>query len=76
MAISRRSAPKAATSLKTENGERPGRWVRGTRTQITLSVAPDLLRQVDTIARRKHLGQDALLTVWLGQKVEQENDRR
>jgi len=76
MAISKRSAQTAATSSKTGNGERAGSWVRGNRTQITLSIAPDLLRQVDTIAQRKHLSRAALLTVWLGEKVEQENDRR
>jgi len=51
-------------------------WVRGNRTQITLSIAPDLLRHVDTIAQRTHLSRAALLTVRLGEKVEQENDRR
>lgn len=55
--------------------EQAGRWVRGNRTQITLSIAPELLRQVDAIAQRKHLSRAALLTVWLGEKVEQEEER-
>ena len=47
----------------------------GNRTQITLSIAPDLLREVDAIAQRKHLSRAALLTVWLGEKVEQDKER-
>ena len=72
-----RSAPKPADPgekfiAKAEGGEHAVRWVRGNRTQITLSIAPDLLRQVDAIAQRKHLSRAALLTVWLGEKVQQE----
>jgi metal-responsive CopG/Arc/MetJ family transcriptional regulator len=52
--------------------EPTGRWVRGNRTQITLSIAPELLAQVDAIAQRKHLSRAALMTVWLGEKVEQD----
>lgn len=51
------------------------RWVRGNRTQITLSIAPELLAQVDAIAQRKHLSRAALMTVWLGEKVEQDEER-
>jgi hypothetical protein len=51
------------------------RWVRGNRTQTTLSIAAELLRQVDAIAQRKHLSGAALLTVWLGERVQQEEER-
>ena len=57
---------------KAEGGKQAARSVGGNRTQITLSIAPELLSQVDAIAHRKHLNRAALLTVWLGEKVEQE----
>ena len=46
---------------KAAGGEHAVRWVRGNRTQITLSIAPELLRQVDAIAQRRHLSRAALL---------------
>jgi hypothetical protein len=71
-----RSAPKPADAgekfiARAKGSEHAVRWVRGNRTQITVSIAPDLLRQVEAIAQRKHLSR-ALLTVWLGEKVQQE----
>ncbi len=68
MTMNKRSASKA----KAKNAAPTGRWVRGNRTQITLSIAPELLAQVDAIAQRKHLSRAALMTVWLGEKVEQD----
>ena len=53
----------------------PARWQRGNKTQITLSIAPELLEQVDEIARRKHLSRAALLTVWINDRLEQEQRR-
>jgi hypothetical protein len=50
-------------------GQHAVRWVRGNRTQITLSIAPDLLRQVDAIARRENLTRAALLTVWINDQL-------
>lgn len=41
------------------------RWQRGTRTQITLSIAPELLDRVDEVAQRKHLSRAALMTTVL-----------
>jgi hypothetical protein len=76
MAINKRAAPATDAGekfiAKAVGGEHAVRWVRGNRTQITLSIAPELLRQVDAIAHRRHLSRAALLTVWLGEKVEQE----
>jgi len=50
MAINKR-APAADAGEKfiaqAEAGQHAVRWVRGNRTQITLSIAPDLLRQVE-----------------------------
>ena len=50
-------------------GEHAVRWVRGNRTQITLSIAPDLLRQVDEIAKAENLSRAALLTVWINDQL-------
>jgi hypothetical protein len=46
------------------------RWQRGNKTQITLSIAPELLDRVDEIAHRKHLSRAALLTVWINDQLE------
>ena len=80
MTINKRSAPKADDAgekfiAKAEGRGHAVRWVRGNRTQITLSIAPDLLRQVDAIAQRKHLSRAALLTVRLGEKMQEEAER-
>ncbi len=81
MTINRRVPSKPSDAgesfiAKAEGGQpHATRWIRGNRTQITLSIAPELLDQVDAIARRKHLSRAALLTVWLGEKVEQEAER-
>jgi hypothetical protein len=78
MPINKQAGQKAAARAAerfisgAEGGDHAVRWVRGNRTQITLSIAPELLRRVDAIAQRKHLSRAALLTVWLGEKVEQE----
>jgi hypothetical protein len=76
MAINKRvSASDAGEAfIARAEGGKPAaaRWVRGNRTQITLSIAPELLMQVDAIAQRKHLSRAALLTVWLGERVQQE----
>lgn len=75
MAINKR-APAADASeaciATAEGGKRAVLRVRGNRIQITLSIAPELLSQVDAIAQRKHLSRAAPLTVWLSENVEQE----
>jgi hypothetical protein len=53
----------------------PKRWQRGHKTQVTLSISPDLLNQVDEVAQRKHLSRAALLTVWINDRLEQEQRR-
>lgn len=50
-----------------------GRWIKGYRTQITLSIDPALLQQIDAMAHRKHLSRAALVTLWMGERLEQEN---
>lgn len=42
------------------------------RSQVTLSISPELLDQVDEIAQRKHLSRAALLTEWINDQLEQE----
>jgi hypothetical protein len=74
MTINKRSAPKATDAgekfiAKAEGGEHPVRWVRGNRTQITLSIAPELLQRVDTVAQRENLSRAALLTVWINEQL-------
>ena len=51
---------------------KPARWQRGNKTQITLSISPELLEQVDAVAHRRHLSRAALLTVWINDRLEQE----
>jgi hypothetical protein len=51
------------------------RWQRGNRTQITVSLAPELLDQLDEIARRKHLNRSSLLTVWINEALARETAR-
>jgi hypothetical protein len=74
MTINRKAATKAADPgekfiAKAEGGQHAVRWVRGNRTQITLSIAPDLLEKVDAVARRENLTRAALLTVWINEQL-------
>ena len=57
---------------KAGGGKHPGRWVRGNRTQIRLSIAPDLQSKVDAVTRRESLSRAALLTVWFNEKLRQD----
>jgi hypothetical protein len=43
---------------------KPARFIRAKKAQITLSISPELLDQVDEIARRKHLSRAGLATAW------------
>lgn len=51
---------------------KPGRWQRGSRTQITLSIAPELLDRIDQVARRKYVSRAALVAMWLNDRLQQE----
>jgi len=66
MTINKRATAKAAEAgekfiAKAEGGEHAQRWVRGNRTQFTVSMAPDLLRRLDAAARRKNVSRSAFL---------------
>jgi hypothetical protein len=80
MAINKASIPSADAAekfiAKAEGGEHAVRWVRGNRTQVTLSIAPELLRQVDAIAQREHLSRAALLTVWINEQIRRDASAR
>ncbi len=74
MTINKRASVKADEAgerfiAKAEGGQNAVRWVRGNRTQITLSIAPDLLERVDAVARRENLTRAALLTVWINEAL-------
>ena len=73
MAINKRAVPAADAGdkfiAKAEGGQHAVRWVRGNRTQITVSIAPDLLQKVDAIAQRENLSRAALLTVWINEQL-------
>jgi metal-responsive CopG/Arc/MetJ family transcriptional regulator len=60
MTITKRATEAASPDAK------PARWQRGNRTQITISLAPELLDQLDQVANRKHLNRSAMLTVLIG----------
>jgi hypothetical protein len=68
--------PRSRPGAMTENSfvaaapdAKATRWQRGNRTQITLSIAPELLEQVDILARAQHLSRAALLTVWINDRL-------
>ncbi len=69
-----RPVPNAGEAFiaKAPDAAKPTRWQRGSKTQITLSIAPELLEQVDEIAHRQHLSRAALLTVWINDRLKQE----
>ena len=51
---------------------KPARWQRGSKTQITLSIAPELLERIDDAARRNYVSRAALVAMWLSDRLEQE----
>lgn len=52
-----------------------GRWTKVNRTQITLSIDPALLQQIDAMAHKKHLSRAALIALWTSERLEQEEAR-
>jgi hypothetical protein len=72
MTIAKPRARQADAFVAAAPDSRAGRWQRGSRTQLTLSIAPELLERVDEIAHRKHLSRSALLTVWINDRLEHE----
>ena len=48
---------------------KPARWQRGRKTQVTVSISPELLNEVDAAAEREHLSRSGLLTVWINNRL-------
>jgi len=51
---------------------KPVRPLRGNKAQITLTIDPDLLDQLDAAAKRMRLSRAALIAFWLNQKLAEE----
>jgi hypothetical protein len=48
------------------------RWQKGNKTQITFTVAPELVDHLDAIATRRHVSRSASMTMWLVERLEHE----
>jgi hypothetical protein len=72
MSITKRATKAADAFVEAAPGAKPARWQRGNRTQITVSLAPELLDQLDQVANRKHLNRSAMLTVLIGDALARE----
>ena len=70
MAPTKRSVPAAKAGAT--KPDRPSRFMRGKRTQITLTVMPVLVERLDAAAARRFINRSALITLWLAEKLEQE----
>lgn len=68
MAITKPAAKKADPGAAFIGGApdaKRERWQRGNKTQITVSISPALLDQLDEVAQEQHLSRAALLTVFI-----------
>ena len=75
MAIVKRVAMKADPGERFIAGApdaRRQRWQKGTKTQITFTVAPEVVDQLDAVANRRHVSRSALMTMWLVERLEHE----
>jgi hypothetical protein len=72
MAITNPRKKSADAFIAAAPDVRPPRWQRGNRTQITVSLAPELLDQLDEIANRKHLNRSAMITLMIGDGIARE----
>ena len=79
MAITKRAAakPDADQFIAGAPDAKRERFIRGNKTQITLTISPALLDRVDEVVRRKEISRAALLTLWIGDGLAKEqHDRR
>jgi hypothetical protein len=72
MAITKPAKQAVEAFIGAAPDAKPARWQRGNRTQVTVSLAPELLDRLDEIAARKHLNRSAMLTIWIGEAVARE----
>jgi hypothetical protein len=66
MAVSKRAKAKTAAPSA------PSRYTSAHKTQISLMIQTDMLDRVNAVAERKAISRAALLTLWIGDKLEQE----
>lgn len=67
--LSSRAAAENAFVNVAPDAKRP-RWQRGSKTQVTLSIAPELLAEVDAVAEQKHISRAALIAIWMTDRLE------
>lgn len=75
MAITKPAAPKVKAADKfvaQAPDAQHERWQRNGRAQVTISLATELLEQLDAIAKRKHLNRSAMLTVLITDALDRE----
>jgi hypothetical protein len=74
MAITKRTAPATADQFiaGAPDSKPAARWQRGSKTQITFTIAPALVDQLDAAASRRHVSRSALMTMWLVDRLAQE----
>jgi hypothetical protein len=75
MAITKRGkAADAEAFMAGAPDARPApRWQRGSKTQITFTIAPALVDKLDAAAERRHVSRSALMTMWLVDRLAQES---
>jgi hypothetical protein len=47
----------------------PDGWQRGSKTEIAVTIAPELVDRLDAEAERWHLSRSALLTMWVTERL-------
>jgi hypothetical protein len=73
VAITKRAKPADAEQfIAGASDAKPARWHRGNKTQITFTIAPALVDKLDAAADRHHVSRSALMTMWLGERLEKE----
>ena len=73
MAITKREPKRNVDSfIAAAPDAKPARFLRGHKTQITLTLSPNLLDRVDEVARRKEISRAALFTLWIGDGLAKE----
>jgi hypothetical protein len=75
MAIVKRAVKKTDSGERFIAGAPDGRrqrWQKGNKTQITFTVAPAVVDQLDAVCERLHVSRSALMTMWLMERLERE----
>ena len=64
----------AAPKSRQPPAPREGNW-RRYKAVVSLSMDHELLARIDAMAQRKHLTRAALIALWTGERLEQEEAR-